>query len=114
MSNKLRVCDINGLLERAEREIGYSAKCAINQYYPLWQNGYRMGFAEFFRVNCYLRPWQIPSCQKLMDEFGMTDDAKFEESEDIQIGEKPDRFKYFLKGEKKFNNEVDEILDFSN
>jgi hypothetical protein len=91
MSEK-RTCDINGIMRRAEHEISYFAKRAIEEYYSHWQasddssyfNGevfYRNG--DYCKVNCChdifiviakghcLTRGQIESLERLMKEFGM-------------------------------------------
>lgn len=71
-----RECDINGLMRRAEHEICYSAKRAIEMYYDLWKQGaeYSLPEANLFSLCANrhgLNHGQIEACRKLMQEFGM-------------------------------------------
>ncbi len=71
-----RECDINGIMRRAEHEICYFAKRAIEEYYIFWQEGNEHAdheadiFTLIAKHNC-LKPGQIESCERLMKEFGM-------------------------------------------
>ena len=71
-----READINGIMRRAEHEICYSAKRAIEVYYPSWQDGAEHADheADIFTLcakHYGLKQGQIESCQRLMAEFGM-------------------------------------------
>jgi len=71
-----RTADINGIMRRAEHEICYFAKRAIEMYYEAWQEGAEHSDAgwDIFTLcakHYCLKQWQIEACQKLMKEFGM-------------------------------------------
>jgi hypothetical protein len=71
-----READINGIMRRAEHEICYFAKRAIEEYYVYWQEGNEHAdheadiFTLIAKHHC-LKQGQIESCQRLMKEFGM-------------------------------------------
>ena len=65
--------DFNGLLLRAEHEISYSAKRAIEMYIPVYEKGPAINLFEKCAEHYHLLPGQVEQCKLLMLAAGMKD-----------------------------------------
>ena len=67
--------DINDLMRRAENEISYKAKRAIEMYWPVWEK--EPAFYLFLKCaeNNALCQGEIDKCRFLMQEYGMVEEG---------------------------------------
>ena len=71
--NKGEPPDINKIMRRAEQEISYSAKRAVEMYYPVWEKQPAMYLFDKCAEHYHLSKGAIEQCKNLMIECGMGD-----------------------------------------